>query len=314
MSGRLFRIDGTNVTELPGTHFKIERDLQRLLEQHLPTFLGIRFLASEYSTGARHGGRIDTLGLDENNFPVILEYKRHTNDSVINQGLYYLDWLVNSKAEFRLLVQEQLGTDVAAEINWSNPRLICVAGDFTRYDSYAVQQINRSIELVRYVRYGEAHLMLEPVNTPVSPTTPRTLAVTPATGSAALTDPTNGSGTVTPDNVETTLRKGSGELQARFAALDEFIRSMLDVQMKPTKLYFAYRKLRNFATVVPGPTKNELWLYLHLQPGEIDLDPRFMRDVSSVGHWGTGNLEITLANDEDLESVKPLIRMAYEAG
>jgi RecB family endonuclease NucS len=55
----------------------------------------VRFLASEHATGRVHGGRIDTLGLDENHAPVIIEYKRAINENVINQGLFYLDWLLD---------------------------------------------------------------------------------------------------------------------------------------------------------------------------------------------------------------------------
>ena len=62
------------------------------MEHHLESFLGVRFLATEYVTGKTHGGRIDTLGLDDNNCPVIIEYKRALNENVISQGLYYLDW------------------------------------------------------------------------------------------------------------------------------------------------------------------------------------------------------------------------------
>ena len=54
------------------------------MEQHLESFLGVRFLATEYVTGKAHGGRIDTLGLDDNNCPVIIEYKRALNENVIS--------------------------------------------------------------------------------------------------------------------------------------------------------------------------------------------------------------------------------------
>jgi RecB family endonuclease NucS len=67
--------------------------LQTLIERHLESLLGVRFPASEHSTGKTHRGRIDTLGIDENNRPVIPEYKRALNQNVINQGLYYLNWL-----------------------------------------------------------------------------------------------------------------------------------------------------------------------------------------------------------------------------
>ena len=65
--------------------------------------LGVRFLATEYATGKTHGGRIDSLGIDEDNSPVIVEYKRSTGENVINQGLFYLNWLMDHKAEFELL-------------------------------------------------------------------------------------------------------------------------------------------------------------------------------------------------------------------
>ena len=84
---KLFNIrDG--VQELKGESVALEKSLQNLLEANLSDFLGVRFLASEYSTGEVHGGRMDTIGIDENNCPVIIEYKRSMNQNVINQGLY----------------------------------------------------------------------------------------------------------------------------------------------------------------------------------------------------------------------------------
>nr|WP_250008767.1 hypothetical protein [Actinoplanes sp. M2I2] len=138
------------------------------------TLFGVRFLASEYSTGARHGGRMDSLGLDKNGSPVIFEYKRSRDENVISQGLFYFDWLMDYHGEFTLLVMKNLALRAAEEIDWSAPRLVCVASDFTRYDEYAVQQINRSIELVRYRNYGDDFLALE--------------LLTAITGNAATTD------------------------------------------------------------------------------------------------------------------------------
>lgn len=88
---KLFRLDGDNVDELEGQSVAVEKSLQHIIERHLEIFLGVRFLVSEYSTGKRHAGRIDTLGIDENSSPVIVEYKRSMNENVINQGLFYLD-------------------------------------------------------------------------------------------------------------------------------------------------------------------------------------------------------------------------------
>jgi hypothetical protein len=158
---KLFRIDGQSAHEIVGGAMALEKPLQALIESNMTALFGARFLASEYSTGKKHAGRIDSLGLDENNSPVIFDYKRATNQNVINQGLFYLDWLLDHCAEFQLLFQKRLGADVSGGIDWSNPRLVCVAGDFTRYDEHAVLQINRSIDLVRYRDYEGQLLALE---------------------------------------------------------------------------------------------------------------------------------------------------------
>jgi hypothetical protein len=118
---KLFKLNGNNAEELAGKSVSVEKSLQTIIERNLETFLGVRFLASEYSTGKRHAGRIDTLGIDENHSPVIIEYKRSVNENVINQGLFYLDWLLDHKAEFELMTLRKYGEAVADAIDWSSP-------------------------------------------------------------------------------------------------------------------------------------------------------------------------------------------------
>jgi RecB family endonuclease NucS len=89
---KLFRTSKDKVEEIKGDSVALEKSLQILIEKHLDELLGIKFLASEYSTGKIYGGRIDTLGIDENGCPVIIEYKRALNENVINQGLFYPDF------------------------------------------------------------------------------------------------------------------------------------------------------------------------------------------------------------------------------
>src|SRR5690606_37329246 len=156
---KLFKIAGGQVDELVGTTDTIEKTVQTLFERNLEAFLAVRFLASEFTT--TNGGRIDTLGLDENGCPVILEYKRATNENVVNQGLFYLDWLMDHRKDFQWLVMEKLGKEAAESVDWSAPRLICIAGDFSRYDDHAVRQMQRNIELIRYRRFGTDLVMLD---------------------------------------------------------------------------------------------------------------------------------------------------------
>lgn len=287
----------------------MERSLQTLLEANLEAMLGVRFVASEHSTGPVHGGRIDTLGLDENGSPVIIEYKRATNENVINQGLFYLDWLVDHRGDFQVLVQEQLGVKAASSIDWAMPRLICIAGDFRRYDEHAVAQIDRNIELYRYRSYDEGYFLLELVNRPAGANTPR-----PTVKATAPEIPSSPSiRRRKARTVSEMLATASDELRERYEALDRFITALGDdVSLKVTKHYFAYRRIKNFVGVEVQARNNQLVVYLKLNPDEVPLEEGFTRDVRDIGHFSPGDLEVRLSNRADLERAKPLIERSYE--
>src|ERR1700716_1031105 len=127
----VFVLDQGKVRQLGPDPFKSERELQHFFEANLETLLGIRCVASEFSIGEKHGGRIDSLGLDEAGNPVILEYKWDKSDSVVNQGLFYLDWLVDHKGDFVVAAQKALGS--AIDVDWQSPRLIIVASSYTKF-------------------------------------------------------------------------------------------------------------------------------------------------------------------------------------
>jgi len=296
---KLFRINNQAATELTGYASDLEKPLQTLIETHLETLLGVRFLATEYSTGKTHAGRIDSLGIDENGSPVIMEYKRSTGENVINQGLFYLDWLMDHKAEFELLVLKKYGQQVSETIDWSQPRLICIAADFTKYDAHAVQQMQRDIQLIRYRLFEGDLLLFELVN-----------STTATTKSVKVLDKPKASKASDKTYAEW-LSDLSPEMLQLLASLEEYIFSLGDdIQKKELKLYSAFKRIKNFATVVLQ--KNKLLLFLHLNPSVYSLLPENARDASQIGHWGTGDLELSLSTFDDLEKAKAFIVDAYE--
>lgn len=293
---KLYKITGLSAVELPGKTVGLEKSLQTVLEKNLDDMLGVRFLHTEFPTGKSHAGRIDTLGIDENGCPTIIEYKRAVNENVINQGLFYLDWLLDHRAEFELLVMNTLGKKEADEIDWTGPRLLCVASDFTKYDEHAVKQINRNIDLLRYRQFGRDLLALELIY--------RTEM---------------GSGPKKP--VEGKDQKWKS-FSMRLKALDrtqsdlfEAIRSYLlalgdDVSEKRLKIYVAFRRIKNFACIaIRG---KEFLVFTKLDPRTVKMEKGFTRDVRKIGHWGSGNLEITIANAKDLRKAQPLLQRSYD--
>lgn len=304
---QLFRLSEGLAIELPGRAVAVERQLQALIESQMPAFLGVRFLATEHATGKTHKGRIDSLGLDENGCPVIVEYKRHSNENVINQGLFYLDWLLDHQAEFRWLVMERLGKDVADAIDWTGTRLLCIAADFTRYDQHAVLQIPRNIELIRYKLFGDDLLLLELVNA-VS-VSDATAGKTQAIGATTGTPKISGK--------DKTAAEQLAQAQPGIRQLYETLASYLnalgdDVQEKHLKLYTAFRRLKNFACVIPY--RDKLLVMLKVDPDTVTLEDGFSRDTRNIGTWGTGDLELTLRTQADMDKAKPLLDRSYQEG
>ena len=298
---KLFKINSGNVEELSSHSVKLEKSLQTVIETHLEAFFGIRFLATEYSTGQKHGGRIDTLGIDENECPVIFEYKRSLDENIINQGLYYLDWLMDHKAQFELLVLKELGSETADGIEWSSPQLKCIAGDFNRYDTHAVKQINRNIELILYRKYSDDLILFELVHSTSSETN----------GRNSITKPITGEGTY--KSFSEYLETASKEQLDQVEAIKAFCLSLGDdVQYKILKHYGAFKRLKNFCCMEVHPQTKSILLYLKVNPETLKLEEGFSRDVSKVGHYGTGPLEIKIRSMEDCEKAEDFIIKSYE--
>ncbi len=293
---KLYQIKSGKAQSKAVVDFKYEREIQKLCEQNLETIFGIRFLATEYVTGNKHKGRIDTLGIDENNCPVIIEYKLDSKENVINQGLFYLDWLMDHQADFELLTMRVLKKEV--DIDWTSPRLLCIARDFTRYDDYAIGQINRNIELIRYRYFQDENIIFE------------------LAGTSQKQEQNNKSGTNNPGikyrGMEDAISASSQEILSLYQELEDFIFSLGDdVQKKELKHYHAYSRIKNFVCVEIKSKKNELALYLRLDFNQINNPSQLIRDVSKIGHYGTGDTEAIIRNMTDLESTKQLIEQSY---
>lgn len=300
---KLFKISKDNAEELDGYFVNVERELHSLVEKHLPKLFGINLLAHEYPTSRSHPGQIDTLGLDENFCPVIIEFKRRNDENVITQGLYYLDWLLDHEADFRFLVAKQMGHEIANKVEFCAARLLCIASSFGRYDEKAIQRINRRIDLVRYKFFSDDLLMFEMSSMDSSffifALTPREI------------------GDSNPDEIgmpvplQMRIKNMTDSAEDLYMRLLSFAESLgEDVGIKFLKHYIALTRLKNFTSI--QPMKNFLKIWLNLNPENINLEEGFSRDVSNIGHHSSGNIEIDIHNEEELEKAKPLIAKAYQ--
>jgi len=205
---------------------------------------------------------------------------------------------MDHQAEFQLMVMEKLGKEAADNIDWSAPRVLCIAADFTKYDDHAVQQIGRNIELLRYRKFGDSLLLLELVN-----------AVTQS--SAATPNRSRTSSRSADKPVSQSLEEMSPEISELFSSLETYLISLGDdVQRKDLKMYVAFKRLRNIACVVVQ--KQKLVLTVALDPTTVEIVNGFTRDMRNVGHTAHGNLEISLTTHADLDRAKPLLQRSYD--
>ncbi len=273
-----------------------EKGVQTIVESNLESIFAVKYVAHEFPTGAKHRGRIDTLGLDEDGSPVILEYKRFSSENVINQGLFYLDWLMDHRGDFELAARKTLGDKT--KVVWGQPRLILLAESFSRYDQYAVNRIDERIELWTYTIYQGDLLRIERLDMEEVNTTPR------GKSSPSPKQPKKPPAY----DLDHHLSKMSQESQVLFEQLREQILALGDdVTERFMNQYIGYRRLKNFAEIVGQ--KKGLNIFID---GPVNDTQGLGEDVSGIGHWGTGGFRVKVFNEDDLENCLALIKQAFE--
>lgn len=307
----LFNITNGKLEVHRPNEFDTERELQRLIEASLKTVFNCRFIASEFSTGSVHGGRIDTLALSEDGNPVIIEYKKVASSELVNQSLFYLSWIKDHRGDFELAAMRALGGDL--EVDWSDVRVICIAPGYKKYDLHAVKMMGANIELWRYRRFDGDLLYLEE--------TYRRSAVAPAadsidTGKDPVAVAAGKKAAITRATATYEMEDHLKKVPPEFEGIVENLRSYIleltdDVQEVPKKFYVAYKSTQNF--VCMEIRKNAILLFLKINPDELEAMPSNARDVRQVGHSGTGDLEVKIRNITEAEDAKALIEMSLEA-
>jgi predicted transport protein len=306
----LFEIQNQDLLPVEQTNFSNEKLLQKLVEQNLKPVFNCRFIASEFPTGSQHAGRIDTLALSEEDNPVIVEYKKVESSELINQSLFYLHWIHDHRGDFELAAKKALGNKT--EVDWSDVRVICIALNFKKYDLHAVQVMGANIELWQYRLFKNNCLYIEEVfrkavsADPMSDGGAVKSAVMVAAGKKAAQTRKTGSYTFEQHlaNKPELIKNLAVGVQEHVLGLDGAI------QEAPKKFYVAYKLSQNIACMELH--KKCVLLYLKLDPKTLNTTPSIARDVTSIGHFGTGDLELTLESQADLEAAKPLIYQAYQ--
>jgi predicted transport protein len=303
----LFQVSSESLDAIVQSDFESEKRLQHLIEKNLSATFNCRFIASEFSTGEVHRGRIDTLALSEENNPVIIEYKKIHSSELLTQSFYYLGWLKDHKGDFELLARKILGESV--EIDWSDIRVICLARDYSKFERTAAREMGGYIELWQYRLFANSCFYLEEIHKrtrapaafvdegkdPIMVAAGKKAAITRATASYTY---------------EERLAGKPKEIVELAQKIREFIAGLdAAIEESPKKFYIAYKTSQNI--VCMEVQRQQILLYLKLDPKTLTNTPPTFRDVTNIGHYGTGDAEITIRSEAHLVAAKALIEMAY---
>ena len=304
----IFDISENKLVPVEQKNFSLEKELQSLIEGNLSEIFNCRFVATEFSTGAQHAGRIDSLALSEEDNPVIIEYKKVESSELINQSLFYLHWIQDHKGDFEIAVQKALGNRV--KVDWSDVRVICIAPNYKKYDLHAVQVMGANIELWKYRLFTNNSLYLEEVlhstkvTTTISQSSNKNPVMVEAGKKAAQVRAT---ATYT---LEKHFESKSKKIQEQMHEIREFITGLDSaIEEVPKKYYIAYKSSKNI--VCMEAKSRNIKLFIKLKLSEVSDPPNTYRDVSKIGHYGTGESEFTISTAEQFEEIKKYIALAY---
>lgn len=297
----IYAIKSNKLDVIHEVPFKLEREIQKLFEANLSEVMGLKLVRSEFTIKNK---RIDTLAYDDQAKAfIIIEYKRDKNISVVDQGFTYLGLMLENKADFVLEHQGQLNTALkTSDVDWSQTRVVFVSPSFTDNQIQATNFKDIAIELWEVKRYANGTVAITPIKKTKSATSIKPLTQQ-NTELKAIADEIK---VYTEDDL---LLFGSEETKELYYKFKDAILNLADdVQVNVKKLYIAFKKGSNI--VCMNIQKKQIRMWIGVKAGTLDDAKGLARDVSNVGHWGTGDYEVAVTSDKDLEYIMSLIKQA----
>jgi predicted transport protein len=296
----LYQFNTTKLSALKEISFKLEREIQTLFEQNLSLLSGFEFVKSEFSI---KNYRIDTLAFDEESKSfIIIEYKRDRNYSVIDQGVSYLNLMLEYKAEFIVEYNESKKQSLKrTDVDWSQSKVIFVAPSFTDFQKQSSNFKDLAIELWEVKQFENNVLVVNPIKKSKSAPSIKQIQT----------------------SEDSEITKVSREIKVydedgHFALYPPEIRELYedyklailnlsnDIEIVPKKLYIAFKKNKNIVDIVT--LKGGLKLFINLKKGQLDDPKKITKDVSETGHWGNGDYELIVSDTTNLEYIMSLIK------
>ena len=300
---KIFTSKKGQLSQLKQQKFKLEKDIQRLFEENLTLLSGYIFIRSEFSI---KNSRIDTLAFDpETQAFVIIEYKRQQNSSVVDQGISYLNLMLEYKADFIVEYNEKQKPPLKRnDVDWSQSKVIFVSPTFNDFQIQATNFKDLPIELWEVNRFDNDIITLNIINKSKSAPNIKAVSIEKNEEFSTLKE-------IKVYQESDHLSDKSDFIQELYEDFKQGILNLdPDIEINTRKLYIAFKKDRNIADIRIQQKNLKIWI--NLPYGELDDPKNLAKNVSNTGHWGNGDYEITIESTQYLEYIMSLIKQAIK--
>lgn len=302
----LFEIKNSKAKKVNQKEFKNELELHQLIDKNLEEIFGIRYIKDEYIT-EKHG-RIETLGLDESNRPVVIEYKKTQEKGQLVQANRYMTWIKQNPDSFELIARENL-KNLNGEIDFANPRILCFAQEYSIDDKCLA--LSLGAELWKYRYYENETLVInreeEPeqlIKTKSKGFTIEKIARQPRSAKS----------------VDEHLQGASEELKDLFSRLDTQIREISsEIERYTTNAEIIYKTSRNFVYMAVQTKNNCLRLLLRTTNDNLVDKKNLTKPIPKTHGYGniTRQVHVSATDEKDgkftIDDIMELINQSYDS-
>lgn len=298
---QIFSNKNSKLNILKEKPFKLEKEIQSLFEENLETISNLKFVKSEFVI---KDYRIDTLAYDtEANAFVIIEYKRERNFSVIDQGITYLNLMLEYQANFIVEYNESCQENLKRnQIDWSQSKIIFVSSAFTDYQKQSTNFKDLAIELWEIRRFENDLVSINPIKKSKSAPSIKKVQQSKDSTLAKVTKE------LVVYDEDFHLKDRSDDILELYESFKNAILILSpDLEISPKKFYLAFKQNKNNIVSIRLQNKS-LKMWINAKKGNLDDPKKLTKDVSNVGHWATGDYELTVSDTKNLEYIMSLVK------
>ena len=159
----LYKLNKNKLSPIDQDQFELEKDIQNIVEQNTEEIFNLQLVKSEFTI---ENYRIDSLCFDqETNSFVIIEYKKGSSYSVIDQGFSYLSTMLNNKSDFVLEYNESTNSKLKRDqVDWTQSRVIFISTSFNSFQTDSVNFKDIPFELYQVKRFKDGVISINQIS------------------------------------------------------------------------------------------------------------------------------------------------------